>query len=228
MTTLPRPAELYLDELAQLLAPAEPVDRIEIVAGIREHIEAQLADLPGPATDTDIATILRGLGSPDAVARQALPGDAVGFPSVIARGVLAPMVAVGSGSAPVLRRRWVPVVVTVLLVFCLAMNVALAPEMPAPGPAGMALNQAELSLLLVLLTSWAWIPVIILVWASPGWRVGWKVVGTTLPLWPWVVAWVGNVLFTAPVAGLLVGLVPAVLALVGLVRSFLRGRDRGE
>lgn len=34
--TLPRPAELYLDELTMLLAPADPVDRIEIVAGVRE------------------------------------------------------------------------------------------------------------------------------------------------------------------------------------------------
>lgn len=130
MTTLPRAAELYLDELAQLLAPAEPVDRIEIVTGIREHIEAQLVGVPGQPSDADVSAILRGLGSPDAVARQAFPESA----TPAQPPAQTPIVMMAPAPMPVLERPWIASVVVTLL----GLTLALTSGLPLVRLAGLA------------------------------------------------------------------------------------------
>ena len=225
MTTLPRAAELYLDELARLLAPAEPVDRIEIVAGIREHIEAQLVGAPGQPSDADVSAILRGLGSPDAVARQAFPDSAMP-----AQAPAQTPIVIMAPTLPVLERRWVASVVVTLLGLILALTSAL----PLVRFAALATTADALSIVsmppselisILIGTWWAWIPAFVLLWATPRWTVLPKVVGTTVITWPLLLASAGAAT-PSPMAGILVGLTlglaAATAALVMLSRTFKR------
>jgi len=72
MTRLAR----YQDDLARLLAALEPVERAEVLDGVREHIDAALLEVDHAPTDPDVDRILSDLGSPGAVAEAALAGRA--------------------------------------------------------------------------------------------------------------------------------------------------------
>lgn len=74
----------YLDDVARMLASIDPVDRAEILAGLREHIDAALDDeragVAGSANDSDeahvsdeqVRRVLAELGPPEQVAAAAL------------------------------------------------------------------------------------------------------------------------------------------------------------
>lgn len=98
----------YQDDLARLLAALEPVERAEVLDGVREHIDAALAEVGHAPTDADVDRILGQLGSPGMVAEAALAER----PAVEG--------AAGTGAAPAggswreqLMGRWVPPVVSV-------------------------------------------------------------------------------------------------------------------
>ncbi len=94
----------YLDELTRLLREAEPQDRAEVLAGVRDHLEAALAEPPKP-TDADIQEVLSRLGPPEDVAREALGN------------------ASQKGSAtPWHSRGWVPLTVVVLQLLALLLG----------------------------------------------------------------------------------------------------------
>ncbi|WP_277050707.1 HAAS signaling domain-containing protein [Ruania albidiflava] len=74
----------YQDDLARLLAALEPVQRAEVLDGVREHIDAALAEVGHAPTDADVDRILGELGSPGMVAEAALaerPGVQVPEPN---------------------------------------------------------------------------------------------------------------------------------------------------
>ncbi|UFU02362.1 hypothetical protein LQF12_12755 [Ruania suaedae] len=62
----------YQDDLARLLAALEPVERAGVLDGVREHIDAALAEVPGEPGEADANRILSELGSPGQVAEAAL------------------------------------------------------------------------------------------------------------------------------------------------------------
>lgn len=224
-TPLPTQAELYLDELSRLLAPTEPVDRIEILTGVREHIESRMADLPSPS-EADMAAILRGLGSPDAVARQALLDAA---PVILTDPAPPP--------TPLFARRGIPVAVAILLSLSLASSIlvgagltaftvgttatfgdgslVLGPLLPQVGPALAAV--APISMMLPF-----WLPALLLLWPSPLWNPTWKVVGTALPAIPWVGIPLAALSLDAGRASFVLG---ALASLVLLILSMRATRD---
>ncbi|WP_022917749.1 HAAS signaling domain-containing protein [Ruania albidiflava] len=100
----------YQDDLARLLAALEPVQRAEVLDGVREHIDAALAEVGHAPTDADVDRILGELGSPGMVVEAALAERPA------AEG------AAGVGAAPAggswreqLMGRWVPPVALLLL-----------------------------------------------------------------------------------------------------------------
>lgn len=60
--------EGYLGRLRQLLAEAEPTERAEILADVREHLRDSLDGLEHEPTETDVRRALADLGSPEDVA----------------------------------------------------------------------------------------------------------------------------------------------------------------
>lgn len=63
--------ERYLAALERALGPTPAEERIEVVAGVREHIESALADLAAATdepTDADVDAVLRQLGDPLTIA----------------------------------------------------------------------------------------------------------------------------------------------------------------
>src|SRR5690625_1782721 len=102
----------YQDDLARLLAALEPVERAEVLDGVREHIDAALAEVGHAPTDADVDRILGQLGSPGMVAEAALaerPGTPV--PGPAASGVDVALARFSSS----LTGRWVPPVALLLL-----------------------------------------------------------------------------------------------------------------
>jgi uncharacterized membrane protein len=81
--------ERYLRELSAALSAMPDAERADVVAGIREHIDASLPNQP---TDADIERVLGGLGDPLAIAAEAGGG---------------PQASV-EPNIPMLRRSWVP------------------------------------------------------------------------------------------------------------------------
>lgn len=59
----------YLDDLARMLADLDPADRDEVLAGVREHLDATLAEHPDEPAAVD-AALLR-LGPPERIAAEA-------------------------------------------------------------------------------------------------------------------------------------------------------------
>ncbi|WP_109474625.1 HAAS signaling domain-containing protein [Ornithinimicrobium cavernae] len=104
-STQHRLVSTYLDDLARMLADLPPEDRAEVLAGVREHIDAALAERPG--AETDVQSVLAELGPPDLVAREAYESGqyAVRSPHP------SPPVR-----RPIADRGWVPVTVAVLQV----------------------------------------------------------------------------------------------------------------
>ena len=66
--TSPDLAERYLAELDRLLTHADPDERADVLASVREHIEAALAEQAAQGRAPDVAAVLAGLGSPEQVA----------------------------------------------------------------------------------------------------------------------------------------------------------------
>ncbi len=91
--------ERYLADLERRLAAADPGERADILASVREHVESDLAMLDRPATSADVAAALESLGSVDTVVAAWTPEDggaAPGAPAptrptglAVAAGVLA-------------------------------------------------------------------------------------------------------------------------------------------
>jgi len=67
--------ERYLADLEHRLAAADPGERADILASVREHVESDLAMLDRPATSADVAAALESLGSVDTVAAAWTPED---------------------------------------------------------------------------------------------------------------------------------------------------------
>lgn len=66
--TSPDLAERYIAELDRLLTHADPDERADVLASVREHIEAALAEQAAQGRAPDVAAVLAGLGSPEQVA----------------------------------------------------------------------------------------------------------------------------------------------------------------
>jgi len=59
--------DAYVADLERRLSAADPGERADIVASVREHVEADLAGLGRPVTAADVQTSLTTLGSVDTV-----------------------------------------------------------------------------------------------------------------------------------------------------------------
>lgn len=73
--------ERYLADLERRLAAADPGERADILASVRERVESDLAELDRPATPADVAAALEALGSVDTVAAAWTPEDGSVAPS---------------------------------------------------------------------------------------------------------------------------------------------------
>ncbi|MDO5676721.1 MAG: hypothetical protein Q4G35_04335 [Propionibacteriaceae bacterium] len=218
---LPRDAELYLDELTTLLAPAEPVDRIEILTGVREHIEARLEALPGEATDEDVRAVLTDLGSPSTVARNSLEGSVASAPSAAQPARPAPV--------PFLARPWVVPTVIVLLIAASALGILFSGGiMSAPVPDGGTeefgpiLGLGLWELVVLQLSTWPlWLAGLILLWASSHWGVGPKLAASLLPLVVPLATW-----FAYPAGIAEVGFAVRALLFIGILALLIWKRRR--
>lgn len=145
----------YLAELAGALGALPESERDDVVAGVREHIEAALTGR-SPVTDADVDEVLRALGDPLAIAAEAT-GDDSG--SSGPRGVTT---EAGPRRIPLTSRASLPTLVVLLLVAAPLVLMFFA-----------ALG-GFLLLPFALIAGWA------LLWLSPLWTVGEKVAGTFL------------------------------------------------
>ncbi|WP_127130078.1 hypothetical protein [Georgenia sp. SYP-B2076] len=169
------PAAAYLDDVARMLADLNPLDRAEVLAGLREHIDAALADGPQPPTAERVDAVLAELGPPDRVAAEALADRSptwTGAPDSPAapshQSVPGPHVL------PALAQAWVPVLVGVLLT--LGTLVVLGIGLPVLVRAGVASTSATeagggQNVLLPTAYDFVWSVVIMLALALPGWVV---------------------------------------------------------
>lgn len=90
----------YQEDLSRLLTDLDPGERAEVLAGVREHVDASLAGR-NDTDDADVRAVLAELGPPEAVAQEAYAGH-------VAQG------SAKTGPRPPLARIWVPVVVAIL------------------------------------------------------------------------------------------------------------------
>lgn len=150
----------YLAELAGALGDLPETERADVVAGVREHIQAALADRPGH-TDADVDEVLRALGDPLAIAAEATGDDGSGDGPRAATAT-ATAAGAGRGRVPVPARDWVPAAVVALL--------AAAPlVLPV-----LAMVGGLFVLPVALIAGW------VLLWASPLWTPAEKFAGTFL------------------------------------------------
>ncbi len=93
----------YLAELSGALGDLPATEREDVVGGVREHIQAALADR-STVTDADVDQVLRALGDPLTIAATATGGRDAPMPE-------------SERDVPVLQRDWIPgaVVATLLL-----------------------------------------------------------------------------------------------------------------
>jgi len=61
----------YLDDLGRMLAHLDPAERADVLGGVREHVDASLAELGHAPSDQEVAAVLASLGAPEDVARVA-------------------------------------------------------------------------------------------------------------------------------------------------------------
>lgn len=168
--------ERYVASLERAMADAPADERAEVVAGVREHIEAALADRADPS-DADVDAVLTQLGDPLEIAHAGAGGvhvraagaasgigggtggaggaggAGVGGAGGFGGGVAAPP---APGAAP-LTQRWVPTALVALI------------------GAGLLLFFLVLPVVLVPIG-------IVLLWTSPLWHRVEKIWGTVLPL----------------------------------------------
>jgi disulfide bond formation protein DsbB len=153
--TPPDLAARYLDELERLLTHADPDERADVLAAVREHIEAALAEQTARGLSSDVASVLAGLGSPEEVAGgvhdSRAPDGALGGR---AGDFMPPVPSEGPGGVArtsALAGTWVAPVACLLLIVGALTSVVIAP--------------------LVL-----WLAGAILMAASPLWQVREKVI----------------------------------------------------
>jgi hypothetical protein len=120
--------ESYVADLERQLADADPAERADIVASVREHVAADLAALGRPATPADVEASLTTLGSVDAVVaawtpeRSGQPATEPrrGLPTaVVVAGALAALTAVALVIVPIVA---VPLAVTTLVAGIVALR----------------------------------------------------------------------------------------------------------
>lgn len=107
-------AERYLADVAALLADADPAFRAEVLAGVRDHLQAALGAPPWP--ESEVRAALAELGPPEEIARVTLDQPDAG--RLQPGRPAAPHPAPGgapSGTVPLLSRPWVPPVATTLI-----------------------------------------------------------------------------------------------------------------
>lgn len=183
-------AAAYLRDLELLLHGIEAGERAEVLAGVREHLDA----VAGPAaTDDDVRAALAELGPPQAIADEAYAGR----PTTVVVAAPAPAAV----RRPALSGTWVPVVVSVLLGLCLVWTLfvgaslpAMASEAPGPETNAFMLHPVELLVLSLLGSAWLWIPAVVLTGLSPLWHGAEKL----------------RVVLTVPVVAVLLGIAPWV------------------
>ncbi|QIK67878.1 hypothetical protein G7072_17360 [Nocardioides sp. HDW12B] len=100
----------YLDDLARLLQGVDPVERTEVLDGVREHLETSLHGTD--RSDHDVRTALDEVGPPQSVADEVYAGR----PDRTAPRELGVTMPV---RPPATSRSWVPPVVAVLEGLCL-------------------------------------------------------------------------------------------------------------
>ncbi|WZH52166.1 MAG: hypothetical protein PIR53_19390 [Nocardioides alkalitolerans] len=137
----------YLGEVDAALAARGVVDRSEIVSDLREHVEAARAE------GEEVATLLAGLGDPQAIAAEAARDQ----PTPPAPYVSAPPTSPGA-VVPVRRRRAWPALVALGLVVLGSFLLGLVTPPVVP--------------IAVVVLGWVGI------WASPLWRTGEQFLGT--------------------------------------------------
>jgi hypothetical protein len=71
--------ETYLDDLARMLCDIDPGERDEVLAGIREHLDAEIGS--GDGGDAAVQAALLRLGPPERVAAEARAGQPARPPS---------------------------------------------------------------------------------------------------------------------------------------------------
>jgi uncharacterized membrane protein len=132
----------YLQDLTRALADVDPADRAEVLAGVREHIDAGVA-ARGGASDADFAAVLTELGSPEDVAREAYSSGQYAERS-------APYPAVPPARPRLSDRSWVPVSVAVLQTIGVLMIISIVGALSAvvttvevTGDASAAPTQSE-------------------------------------------------------------------------------------
>ncbi len=146
----------YLAELAGALGALPASERDDLVTGVREHIQAALADLP-ERTDADVDEVLRALGDPLTIAAEATGDDGdSGGPAAVATG------DDRRRDVPMLQRDWVPGLVVATLMAAPLVLTALA------GFGGI--------FLLPVATVAGWT----VLWMSPLWTPTEKLLGTFL------------------------------------------------
>lgn len=152
--------ERYLTDLERRLAAADPGERADILASVREHVESDLAALGRPATSADVAAALESLGSVDTVAAAWTPEDGGAAPGAV--GDAAPArpgglaVAAGVLAALGVLLIWLPPVggllgLAALVVGIVALRRRDEPRWAAVTAVAVGATSAVLGLLLVLL-----------------------------------------------------------------------------
>ncbi|WP_420111053.1 HAAS signaling domain-containing protein [Pseudactinotalea sp.] len=102
MTSTTDRTTAYLDDLARMLGTLDPLERADVLDGVRDHVSSALGDLGREPSDADLDRIFADLGSPGDVAAAALADRA---------GSMLPP----SGQRPALSHAWVPPVATGLI-----------------------------------------------------------------------------------------------------------------
>lgn len=102
----------YEQDLSRLLVDLDPGERAEVLAGVREHLDASLGDRDN-ASSSEIKAVLAELGPPEVVAQEAYAGQP------------RQRIATLAGPVPVLSRSWVPIAVALLQGFALFMVIAI-------------------------------------------------------------------------------------------------------
>jgi hypothetical protein len=165
MTTTPAErVAAYLDDVARMLLGAAPADRAEVLGGLREHIDAALADGPQPPGRPEVDRVLLELGPPEQVALAALEG------AERTPGVGAPWLTAAAAPRPILTRPWVPAAGAALVALATVVLMPFAlPVLVATG--GLSVFVLPVVVLLAL----PWVAGAVLVTMSPLWSVAEKV-----------------------------------------------------
>ncbi|GAA3222543.1 hypothetical protein ACFP63_06050 [Oerskovia jenensis] len=90
---------VYLDDLGRMLAHLDPAERADVLGGVREHVDASLAELGHAPGEQEVAAILASLGAPEDVARASSGAPRPSLPDG------------GASSRPALAGAWVAPVV---------------------------------------------------------------------------------------------------------------------